>query len=238
MADRPGRKPDLILAIDTSLGAVSTCVMRSGSIQAEAVESEVMARGHADALVPMIGRVMAAVEDGFPSLARVAVATGPGSFTGIRVGLAAARAIGLARKVPVVGVSTLAALAAPVIAAGTLGGIAVAIDAHHGHVFVQGFAADGAITLPPSVMSAAAAVRAVGPGPVRLVGSGAPMMAIEAWSAGILAEIDERASLPDILFVARLGWLADPARAKPHAFYIKPPDAKPPASGTLVPRIG
>ena len=71
---------------------------------------------------------------------------------------------------------------------------------------------------------------------MRLVGSGAPIMAIEAWTAGIVADIDERAATPDIAFVARLGWLADPARAKPLAFYMKAPDAKPPASGVLVPR--
>ena len=74
-----------------------------------------MTRGHAEALAPMVEEAMRGVEGGFPSLGRIAVAAGPGSFTGIRVGLAMARAMGVALAIPVVGVSTLAALAAPLL---------------------------------------------------------------------------------------------------------------------------
>src|SRR6202035_327921 len=100
-----------ILAIDTALPAISACVLDDGAGSAdspEAIETIAMERGHAEALLPLIDRVMARVEGGFASLGRVAVTVGPGSFTGIRIGLAAARAIGLACEVPVVGISVLA----------------------------------------------------------------------------------------------------------------------------------
>ncbi len=234
--DAPPRAPSVLLAIDTSLGGVSVCAMHAGAPDG-VVETALMERGHAEALLPMVDRLVSDLEGGFRALARVAVATGPGSFTGIRVGVAAARAVGLACKIPVVGVSTLAALAAPAIAAGFFPTIAAAVDARHGNVYVQSFSGTGETRLAPAFLSAAEAIRAVGPGPVRLIGSGAPMMAIEAWSAGIEAEIDDRSVMADILFVARLGWLADPSRAKPQPFYLKPPDAKPPASGVLARRV-
>ena len=226
-------RPGVVLAIDTSLNAVSACLLQAGATEALALESIAMERGHAEALVPLIDRVVARLDGGFAALARVAVTIGPGSFTGIRVGVAAARAIGLACKVPVVGVSTLSALAAPVIAAGGRPTIVAAIDAHHGNIYVQGFSADGGTELGPGVMSIHDAARRLGPGPTRLVGTGAALLAVEAWSLGVKADVGERATAPDILFVARLGMLADPARALPRPFYIRPPDAKPQTNGVI-----
>ncbi|UDL95844.1 tRNA (adenosine(37)-N6)-threonylcarbamoyltransferase complex dimerization subunit type 1 TsaB [Lichenihabitans sp. PAMC28606] len=225
--------PDLVLAIDTSLSAVSACVSRVGEPAPIAFESMAMARGHAEALVPLIDRVVSQIDGGFAALTRVAVTIGPGSFTGIRVGVAAARAIGLACKIPVVGVSTLSALAAPAIASGFRPTIVAAIDAHHGNVYVQSFSVDGGTQLGATILSVKEAIRAVGQGPIRLVGSGATMLAIEAWSLGINAEIDEKSMTPDIGFVARLGLLADPVRALPRPFYIRPPDAKPQTNGVI-----
>ncbi len=118
-----------ILAIDTALGAVSACVLDDGSRDAESIESIAMARGHAEALVPLIDRVVARVDGGFAALSRVAVTVGPGSFTGLRVGIAAARGIAIACDIPIVGVSTLAALAAPLILEQTPDLIGAAIDA-------------------------------------------------------------------------------------------------------------
>ena len=104
-----------ILAIDTSCGAASVAVVEGGRAEPLAVISRPMTRGHAEALPPMVEEAMRGIEGGFPSLARIAVAMGPGSFTGIRVGLAMARAMGVALAIPVVGVSTLAAFAAPLL---------------------------------------------------------------------------------------------------------------------------
>jgi tRNA threonylcarbamoyl adenosine modification protein YeaZ len=101
-----------VLAIDTALGACSAAVLDIAGAEPLAVEQMPLERGHAEALMPLIERVMAGVDGGFGSLSRVAVTVGPGSFTGLRVGVAAARAIGLAARIPVVGVSTLAAYCA------------------------------------------------------------------------------------------------------------------------------
>src|SRR5436305_15352329 len=105
----------LILAIDTALDACAAAVLDTEAGQLIAQQSESMKRGHAEALMPLLGRVIKASGVGFANLDRVAVTTGPGSFTGLRVGLTAARGIALAADKPVVGVTTLAAYAAPMV---------------------------------------------------------------------------------------------------------------------------
>ena len=216
-----------ILAIDTALPAVSACVLAEGATEAESAETLGMERGHAEALIPLIDRVVGRVDGGFAALGRVAVTVGPGSFTGLRVGISAARAIALACGVPAVGVSTLAALAAPLILEGAPGTVVVAVDARHNHVFFAAFHADGGIFRMPRFASKEEAVRDLGDGPLRLAGSGAPLLALEAWGRGLQAEIVGDRIAPDITFVARLGLLADPANAPPRPLYLKAPDAKP-----------
>src|SRR6202041_1284223 len=105
----------LILAIDTALDACAAAVLDTEAGQLIAQESQAMKRGHAEALMPLIGRGIAQWEPPFPSLGRIAVTTGPGSFPGLRVGLSAARGIALAANKPVGGVTTLTAYAAPVV---------------------------------------------------------------------------------------------------------------------------
>jgi tRNA threonylcarbamoyl adenosine modification protein YeaZ len=216
-----------ILAIDTALPACSACVLDSEAAEPVSFESIPMARGHAEALLPLIERVIAHAEGGFAALDRVAVTVGPGSFTGIRVGLSAARAIAVARRIPVAGVSTLAALAAPLILAGDHGTVVAAIDALHGSVYVTGYGAGGRTILSPRHSPVRDAVRALGAGPLRLTGSGAPMLAIEAWSMGLQAEVVGERIAPDIAYVARLGLAADPASAPARPLYLKAPDARP-----------
>ena len=100
----------LILAIDTALEACAVALLDTEANSLRAHESQAMARGHAEALMPMIDRVMKAAELPFTALDRIAVTVGPGSFTGLRVGISAARGLGLAAEKPVVGVTTLSAL--------------------------------------------------------------------------------------------------------------------------------
>jgi tRNA threonylcarbamoyladenosine biosynthesis protein TsaB len=214
-----------ILAIDTALDAVSACVDDDVSDQFVS-ETLVMQRGQAEALMPLLDRVVSQA-GGFGSLERVAVTVGPGSFTGLRIGIAAARAIGLACRVPVVGVSTLAALAAPLILAGEPGLVVPAIDAKHGSLYFAVFGPDGRALVPPRVAPVREAVRLLGTGPIRMAGSGAPMLAIEAAAARLSAEVVGETGAPDIAYVARLGMLADPRGAPPRPLYLKPPDAKP-----------
>ena len=224
-----------ILAIDTTLQAVSAGVLDDGADAPESIETMAMERGHAEALLPLLDRVMARVEGGFASLDRVAVTAGPGSFTGLRVGIAAARAIGIVCKVPVIGVSTLAALAAPLILEQKPGLIAVVIDARHGNVYFAAFGPDGRAALAPRVAPVREAVRSLGSGPVRLAGPGAVLLAMEAAAAGTEIEMARENIGLDIVFVARLGLLADPALAPPRPLYLKAPSARMPGAGPVQP---
>ena len=102
-----------ILAIDTALEACSVAVFDTEGGSRAKSRSLPMARGHAEALMPLIATVMSDARTEFDELDRIAVTVGPGSFTGLRVGVAAARGIGLAAGKPVVGLTTLAAMAVP-----------------------------------------------------------------------------------------------------------------------------
>ncbi|MBY6242119.1 tRNA (adenosine(37)-N6)-threonylcarbamoyltransferase complex dimerization subunit type 1 TsaB [Methylosinus sp. Sm6] len=215
-----------LLAIDTALPAVSACVIDSDIAAPLSCESAPMERGHAEALLPLLERVVAA-GGGFASIERVAVTVGPGSFTGIRIGLAAGQAIALALRAPIVGVSTLAALAAPHILEPFDGVVAAAIDARHGQVYVTAYGPDGRTLLTPRRVGAHEALRALGDGPLKLVGSGAPLLAAEARASGVAAEIADARAAPDIALVARLGLAANPDTAPARPLYLKAPDAKP-----------
>ena len=103
----------------------------------------------------------------------------------------------------------------------------VAIDARPGHVYFAAFHADGQIFVPPRFAFKEEAIGQLGDGPLRLAGSGAPILAIEAWQRGMTADIVGDRIVPDITFVARLGLLADPRSAPPRPLYLKAPDAKP-----------
>src|SRR5947207_14443737 len=123
-----------VLAIDTALEACSVAVLDTAHADARVHESLAMQRGHAEALMPLIARFLDRAQLDFAAFDRIAVTTGPGSFTGLRVGIAAARGIALAAGKPAIGLSTLAAFAAPFIAADDTLPVVVAIDARHDHV--------------------------------------------------------------------------------------------------------
>ena len=220
-----------ILAIDTALGAASACLFDAATNEALARETIWLDRGHDQAIIPLIDRVVAG-QGGPSAIDRIAVTVGPGSFTGIRVGISAARAIGLARSVPIVGVSTLSAYVAPIMLDWSDGVAAAAVDARHGRIFVAAFAGGNPI-IAPRISAPREAVRAMGSGPLRLAGSSAAALAIEAWSMGVAAEVVSDAKAPDIAFVARLGAAADPASAPPRPLYLKAPDVKPPESAAV-----
>jgi tRNA threonylcarbamoyladenosine biosynthesis protein TsaB len=214
-----------ILAIDTALSACAACVMDAGEAEPLSFETIVMERGHAEALLPLVDRVVSKAEGGFSGLDRVAVTVGPGSYTGLRVGIAAARAIGLAAHLPVVGVTTLSALLAALVADENRRVLAAAIDARHGQVYFQSIAPGGQSIVAPTLVRTREAARLIGSGPTTLVGSGAAAVAAETASVDIA--ISDGRPFPDVLWVARLGMVADPAQALPKPLYLRGPDAKP-----------
>ena len=99
-----------LLCLDTALASCSVCVYDADTKIALAAEQQSMERGQAEALPPMVARVMEKSGIAFGDLGRIAVTTGPGTFTGIRIGLSFARALGLARNIKVVGIDTMKAV--------------------------------------------------------------------------------------------------------------------------------
>lgn len=218
----------LILAIDTALDACSAAVLDTDANKLIAQESLAMKRGHAEALMPLIARVMKASTIAFAALDRIAVTTGPGSFTGLRVGLSAARGIALAAAKPVVGLTTLTAYAAPVVAGNGEHPIISAIDARHDHVYFQVVSGDGSSLVKPKVAPIAEALEAHRFGRAHLVGNAAAILA-ERWPADAPPpfKVDPQAA-PDIAWVAWLGAAVSPETAPARPYYLRAPDAKPP----------
>jgi tRNA threonylcarbamoyl adenosine modification protein YeaZ len=224
-----------ILAIDTALEACSAVVLDTEPGTVVTRESVPMARGHAEALMPLIVQVMEKGGLDFAQIDRIAVTTGPGSFTGMRVGIAAARGLGLAAGKPVVGLSTLAAFCAPFIAADDTLPVAAAIDARHGHVYLQVLGPAGRTLVMPRVASIDEAVRlSYGEG-VRLVGNAANLLA-GAWPARRAPVAVEQRAAPDIDWVARLGAAAAETASPPKPLYLRAPDAQPQNTSQLTRR--
>lgn len=221
-----------VLAIDTALEACSAAVLDTEQAAILSSETQIMVRGHAEALMPLIASVMSQAALRFADIDRIAVTTGPGSFTGLRVGIAAARGFGLAASRPVVGVTTLAALAAPYIAADDTTPIASVIDARHHHVYLQLFGSGGRTLIPPRIVPLREAAHAAMAAAARLVGSGAGMIMHEWTHAEQPPLVDERRA-PDIDWVARLGAAADKEQSAPKPLYLRAPDAQPQSAAHL-----
>jgi len=164
-----------LLALDCAGLGCSVALWRDGSIAAEQVRE--MVRGHAEALMPMIDEVMVAADERLDTLDRLAVTVGPGSFTGIRVGLAAARGLALAIGCPVIGVGTLEALAEGTDPAERVNHTVLAVlDARRGEVYAQAFDERLAPMTTPQTCPASEALAGLVP-PILLVGSGSILIA-------------------------------------------------------------
>ncbi|MBX3481738.1 MAG: tRNA (adenosine(37)-N6)-threonylcarbamoyltransferase complex dimerization subunit type 1 TsaB [Caulobacter sp.] len=206
-----------LLAVDTCLDACSAALLDGEAVLA--ARSEPMPRGHQERLAPMVAELMAEAGLAFDQLDRVAATVGPGSFTGLRVGLAFAKGISQALSIPLIGVGSL-----PALAAGRPGFVCAAIDARRGQIYLQAFR-DGAALMAPdalAVETAGARLAELADGEAALlVGSGAPLLA--PVMPGAAVEIPPG---PDPVAVGRLALSArDPAPpARP--LYLRTPDAK------------
>ena len=217
----------LILAIDTALDACAAGVLDTDAGKLIAQESLPMKRGHAEALMPLIARVIKQSGIAFPDLDRIAVTTGPGSFTGLRVGLSAARGIALAANKPVVGVTTLTAYAAPVVSENGEQPVISAIDARHDQVYFQVVGGNGSSLVRPRVAPIEEAVGASRFGTPYLVGNAAGILS-QRWPADAPPPFKvEALAAPDIAWVAWLGAAVSPDAGPARPFYLRAPDAKP-----------
>jgi len=217
----------LVLALDTALGACSVAVFDADRDVILASASEAMDRGHAERLIPLVAETCAKAGIAPRDCRRFIATTGPGSFTGLRVALSAARAMALAADGEAVGLSTLAVLAEPCLAGPEPTAVLAAIDARHGHVYAALTARDRSVIQPPAYLPRErAAALAAAAGPVALVGPGTAAV-MEAWPASAAKPVtrDDRAA-PDITVLARLGATLDPAHAPCRPLYLKAVDAK------------
>jgi tRNA threonylcarbamoyl adenosine modification protein YeaZ len=233
-ADRSGSPHLIVLALDTALANCSVCLFDAQRDKVVASESAMLGKGHAEALLPMLERVIAKLEGGWNSVERIGVVVGPGSFTGLRVGIAVARAAALATGRPVVGVTTLAALAAPLAGASEDVPIAVAIDARHGNVFFQLFSPEGLPRDEPAALALDEAAQRLGDRPVHLVGSASPALHSVLPQSGRMARPIPADAVLDIVYVAKLAAVADPKTSPPDPVYVKSADARPLAEQGMV----
>lgn len=208
-----------LLAVDTALGACSVAVLDGDRIVAHRFEE--MVRGHAEALAPMVEDCMGEAGMAFSALGRLAVTTGPGTFTGQRVGLAFMRGLRVALQKPLTGVTTLEAMA---FATGAERAAAIH-DAKRDEAYLLIWD-NGSVSLGPSVMAfeqALSAIRAFGP--CALCGTGAVLAKAALGPEFALTAIRQ----PDASWVAKLAIARAPSDTAPAPLYLRAPDAKLPA---------
>ena len=216
-----------LLAIDTALEKCSVGV--AAERRAPVLVSETIGRGHAERLFGMIAAAISEAGQELMQLDRIAVTIGPGSFTGLRVGIAAARGLALVIGCPVVGIGTLEAIAEKARSlAGNLPVLAV-LDAKRGEIYAQAFAADGRALSEPEVGPVARFGSGPGDG-MAMAGAGARLLRREPNLAGAIVHEE---SAPDIAAVVRLGLAAPEPSGSPRPLYLRPPDAKPQAAAAI-----
>lgn len=220
-----------VLALDTCLAACSAAVLQPEGGKTPCARIAPMERGHAEALFPMIEAVMKEARVAFSDLTRIAVTTGPGTFTGVRVGIAAARGLALACGAPVVGTTSLHVMAKAALAAlsgqpqgGK--GVVIAHDARRGEVYVQCFGLDG-MPLSEALIATPQEAARLCEGFALVAGSGAALVAPEAGRMGLAISAAMPYLLPDAAHLALL--TCDmPAPDRPISpLYLRAPDAKP-----------
>lgn len=207
----------LVLALDTALSAAQSAVVRDGQVLA--ARTLPMERGHQEALAPLVAETMREAGVAFSELDRLAVTVGPGSFTGVRVGVAFAKGLSVALSRPCLGVGTLEALAAGEGA----GFVVAAIDGRRGRLYLQAFA-DGAPVMAPDSLAeeevTARLAELYSGGPAVLTGPEAAAL------EGIIPATVEPRAYPDIAAVALLAERAPEPTAPPRPLYLRAPDAR------------
>ncbi len=225
-----------ILAFDTCLDGVSVAVARADPTGTRVLweASERRRAGHAERLMPMIIAALAGAGVDFADLGRIAATCGPGSFTGVRTGIAVARALALAIGCPAVGVGCLAAIArgarAELGEASAGRPLAVALDARLGMVYFQLFDATGEAGGAPLLLAPQACAEVLGSAAAIVVGSGAAAVVEARVAAGLearLPEAEPRASVVALLAVEAV--TGQPLKP----LYLRAPDAKPQADRVL-----
>jgi tRNA threonylcarbamoyladenosine biosynthesis protein TsaB len=217
-----------ILAVDTALGACSAAVLDGDIVLAHRFVA--MERGHAEALAPMAEDAMRESGIAFAALDRLGVTTGPGTFTGQRVGLAFMRGLRVALKRPLTGITTLEAMCAAAMAEAETSFAAAIHDARRGEAYLS-IVSSGGTLMPPTLITldeAPPKILALAPLGVSfaLAGTAAEFVGSRIGATARITSIRQ----PDALWVARLALQAPETSDAPHPLYLRAPDAKLPAA--------
>jgi tRNA threonylcarbamoyladenosine biosynthesis protein TsaB len=223
-----------LLAIDTSMGASSAAVLvREGGSTRLYAPAPISGRDQAEHFIPLIESVLAEAGIRFAALTALAVTVGPGSFSGVRTGLAAVKGFQLALRLPVFTATSLELMAYACRRA-HVDAVAIAAPAGRDYVFCQCFSATGELRTVPQALPVSEALREI-PEDVRITGGQSAALLAEAAGAQGRRLI---AVMPDLTPCAKL--LAEFAAAHPEGerpplspLYLRPPDAKPQQSKIL-----
>jgi tRNA threonylcarbamoyladenosine biosynthesis protein TsaB len=216
-----------ILAVDTALGGCSVALLDGEKILVHIFEA--MDRGHAERLAPMVDEAMKRTGVEFPSLERLAVTTGPGTFTGQRVGLAFMRGLRLALKKPLTGITTLEAIAAAAQDETGKTKAAVIHDARREEAYLLLRDGDVVVQEPVVLPFQGAIERILAFGLCALAGTGAES-AVETLGTDFKLSTVRQ---PDALWVARLAQRLPANTEAPGTLYLRAPDAKLPGGKVL-----
>ncbi len=216
----------IVLAFDTAHDRTAVALVGP---RIDVVRDEPMERGHAERLIPLIDAVRTEAGVALAAVDRIAVTVGPGSFTGIRVAIAAARGFGLALDKPVIGVGSLPALAASLPEPAD-GPVLAAVDARRGEVYAALYGRDGRELIAPFAAEASDVLTRVGDRVAAIIGSGAAILGHAAATAGLRVPTLHQIGGPDPRRIARLAAAATAPFAAAEPLYVRPPDAKPQAA--------
>jgi tRNA threonylcarbamoyladenosine biosynthesis protein TsaB len=220
-----------VLGLDTCFPALSVAVGRNvGAPDAGVVSStEPMATGHAERLMPLIADLLEQSGLAIADIDRIAVTVGPGSFTGTRIGIAAARALKLARELPIVTFTSLEAIAlSPGVAPEAGEDLVVANDAHRGEAYAQVFDGATRAAAGPALIVAMTDLASLSRNrPILAVGTAADAVAAAVTAAGGRARAQQKIIFPDMAATVVIAGAREPATVPVEPLYLRPPDAKP-----------
>jgi tRNA threonylcarbamoyladenosine biosynthesis protein TsaB len=217
-----------VLAFDTAGNGCSAAVLCDGRLAAHRFAA--MARGQAEHLLPMIEAVLGEAAVPIATLDLIAVTVGPGAFTGLRIGIAAARGLALASGLPALGITSFAAVAAQVPPEARAGRtLVVALDSRRAELYLQAFGADGGPLGEGALVAPADLARWVPAGPLLLAGDAAPALAAAlAPRKPDLAPGPGIADAADVARLAAAAWQPGLRPAPPRPLYLRAPDTTAP----------
>jgi tRNA threonylcarbamoyladenosine biosynthesis protein TsaB len=220
------------LALDTCLDACSAALRTGADRGRDRYERLEMSTGHAEALLPMIDRIVGAAGIRARDITHILVTHGPGTFTGTRIAIAAARAFALATGAEVASLSSLRLIGLAALERHPATPAVVVVSAaRNGEVYAETVARDAAA--PAAALTFAAAAERARTLRTPVIGTGSGDVAAAARAAGHGLVVLDGDELPDARALLDLGTDPGLLTASPTPLYLRPPDAKPPANAAL-----